>query len=87
MIDQFRLFRRLYTPADVDNDAWEQIFASEDINTWIDWDVAAGTLYEYRVGAVITCGTGNSVQQYYNPTPYPIGFRSNYGGGPGTCNI
>ena len=80
LIDQFRVFRRLYTPADVNNDGWEQIFASEDINTWIDWDVAAGTLYEYRVGAVITCGTGNTAQQYYNPTPYPIGFRSNYGG-------
>ena len=80
LIDQFRLYRRLYTPADVDDEAWEQIFASEDINTWIDYDVAAGTLYEYRVGAVITCGTGNTTQQYYNPTPYPIGFRSNYGG-------
>ena len=80
LIDQFRLYRRLYQPAEPNDDAWEQIFSSEDITWFIDQDLAAGSLYEYRVGSVITCGTGNAVQQYYNPTPYPIGFRSNYGG-------
>ena len=81
-IDQFRLYRRLYEPANPDEDAWEQIFSSEDITWFIDQDLAAGVLYEYRVGAFVDCG-GNNYQEFFNPTPYPVGWRSAYGAATG----
>ena len=81
-IDQFRLYRRLYEPAQPDEDAWEQIFSSEDITWFIDQDLAAGILYEYRVGAFVDCGAQN-YQEFFNPTPYPIGWRSAFGGATG----
>ena len=83
IIDQFRVYRRIYTPADPDPDAWEQIFSSEDFTWYIDQDVAAGTLYEYKVGAVIDCGEdpqGNvQIQEFFTAPPYDIGFRTNIG--------
>ena len=81
-IDQFRLYRRLYAPSNPDDNAWEQIFSSEDITWFIDQDLAAGVLYEYRVGAFVDCGGGNS-SEFFNPTPYPVGWRSAYGGATG----
>ena len=80
-IDQFRVYRRLYQPSNPLESQWEQIFSSEDITWFFDLDLAAGTLYEYRVGAIVTCDAdgGNNVTEYHNPTPYPIGFRSNVG--------
>ena len=80
LVDQFRLYRRLYTPAQPDPEAWEQIFSSEDITWFIDQDLAAGTLYEYRVGAVLDCGGDAGAEEFFSPAPYQIGFRSAIGG-------
>ena len=45
--------------------------------------MAAGTLYEYKVGAVLDCGTdsqGNvQIQEFFTAPPYDIGFRTNIG--------
>lgn len=84
-IAQFRVYRRLYQPATPDADTWEQIFSSEDFTWYIDQDIAAGTLYEYRVGALMSCTTGGgqssevTLQEFFPPAPYDIGFRSSMG--------
>ena len=77
-IAQFRVYRRPYQPATPNAIAWAQIFSSEDFTWYIDQDIAAGTLYEYRVGAVMTCttdttdvsvdGTDNSAEGSANTT-------------------
>lgn len=87
VIDQFRVYRRPYTPAEPNDQAWDQIFSSEDFTWFIDQDIAAGVLYEYRVGAIVNCSTGDTpaettvqIQEFFPPEPYNIGFRSSSGG-------
>lgn len=66
-IAQFRVYRRPYQPATPNAIAWAQIFSSEDFTWYIDQDIAAGTLYEYRVGAVMTCTTDATDVSVDNP--------------------
>ena len=87
VIDQFRVYRRPYTPAEPNDQAWDQIFSSEDFTWFIDQDIAAGVLYEYQVGAIVNCSTGDTpaettvqIQPFFPPEPYNIGFRSSSGG-------
>ena len=84
-IHQFRVYRRLYQPAAPNAINWQQIFSTEDDTWYNDYDIAAGVLYEYRVGAVMTCtndtGQTNTVQlqEFWAPAPHNIGFRSSMG--------
>ena len=87
IIDQFRVYRRPYEPANPNDLAWQQIFSSEDFTWFIDQDIAAGVLYEYKVGAIVNCAssveqsaTDVSIQEFFPPEPHNIGFRSASGG-------
>ena len=59
LVDQFRIYRRLYTTHVDTGVGWTQVFSTEDLLTYEDEDLAAGLLYEYKVGALMTCGDGN----------------------------
>lgn len=84
LIDQFRVYRRPYEPANPNELAWQQIFSSEDFTWFIDQDISAGVLYEYKVGAIVNCATESqettAITEFFPPEPYNIGFRSASGG-------
>ena len=87
LVDQFRIYRRLYTTHVDTGVGWTQVFSTEDLLTYEDEDLAAGLLYEYKVGALMTCGDGNGnevVVEFFPPYPNDIGFRSSFGSVSGT---
>ncbi len=87
LVDQFRIYRRLYTTHVDTGVGWTQIFSTEDLLTYEDEDLAAGLLYEYKVGALMTCGDGNGNEvsvEFFPPYPNDIGFRSSFGSVSGT---
>ena len=87
LVDQFRIYRRLYTTHVDTGVGWTQIFSTEDLLTYEDEDLAAGLLYEYKVGALMTCGDGNGNEvsvEFFPPYPNDIGFRSSFGAVSGT---
>ena len=50
---------------------WDLIFAAEDANQYEDVDLMAGTLYEYRMAAIMGCSTEGTesveTQDFYPP--------------------